>query len=144
MTRKPNDCTIRVHPCKPAAAQAAGATFGARSVSANHIARWNGSTWQTLGRGLSTAPHDLALYDGDLIAAGDFTMAGGVSANRVARWNGAAWQALGDGLTGCTGFGCVPRVRSLAVYGNHLFAAGNFTTAGENASLCLARWACAP
>ncbi len=40
----------------------------------------------------------LAVYNGELIAAGDFTMAGGVACNYIARWNGSSWQALFSGV----------------------------------------------
>ncbi len=50
----------------------------AGGVSANFIARWDGSAWQPAG--------------------GNFTIAGGLSANRIARWNGSGWQPLGSGI----------------------------------------------
>ena len=42
----------------------------------------------------------LAVYNGDLIAGGDFTSAGGASAAHIARWNGSSWQAVGSGIGG--------------------------------------------
>ncbi|HWY99363.1 MAG TPA: hypothetical protein VNY36_09770, partial [Bacteroidia bacterium] len=71
---------------------------------ANRIALWNGSSWQTLGSGMTTSsrnnnPHvgALAVYNGNLIAAGNFLYAGGVSASNIASWNGSAWQSLQGG-----------------------------------------------
>jgi hypothetical protein len=41
----------------------------------------------------------LTRFEGDLIAAGRFTLAGQTPAQHVARWDGAAWIPLGLGLS---------------------------------------------
>ena len=74
----------------------------------------------------------LAVYEGDLIAAGNFTTAGGVTVNRIARWNGETWSALGSGLNDAVG--------ALAVYNGELIAGGRFTTAGGVKANQIARW----
>jgi hypothetical protein len=75
----------------------------AGGVSANNIARWNGTTWQPLGTGMGGDSHPrvsaLMVYNDELIAGGYFTTAGGnVSAN-WARWRGCPPAAccLDDG-----------------------------------------------
>lgn len=35
------------------------------------------------------------LPNGDLVAGGEFDIAGGVSANKIARWDGTAWYGMG-------------------------------------------------
>jgi len=71
----------------------AGGNFTtAGGVSANRIARWNGSSWSPLGNGMGggnpyTFVSALSVYGNDLIAGGNFITAGGVSANKIARWN---------------------------------------------------------
>ena len=59
----------------------------AGGVSANNIARWDGSSWTPLGSGVNSAVYALAeLPNGDLVAGGYFTStADGVAANRIAR-----------------------------------------------------------
>ena len=77
-------------------------------TAANNIARWNGSTWASLGTGVTGgSPTSIrALYvfdDGSgpaLYVAGNFTNAGGVSVNNIARWNGSTWTGVGDGFDG--------------------------------------------
>ncbi|MBI3844946.1 MAG: hypothetical protein HY292_09940 [Planctomycetes bacterium] len=92
----------------------AGGTFtSAGGVPANHIARWNGSTWSSVGGGVDwndgSTPFVSALQVFDagtgpvLYATGSFNLAGGVSAIDVAGWNGSAWSPLGSGL-GLDGF----------------------------------------
>ena len=75
----------------------AGGSFNtAGGVSANYIARWNGSAWQSLGSGINNGVNNvvtsLTVYDNQLVAGGYFTTAGGASASRIARWNGSIWQ----------------------------------------------------
>lgn len=40
----------------------------------------------------------LTIYNGELIAGGDFTKAGSVTAKRIASWNSSDWQALASGM----------------------------------------------
>ncbi len=82
---------------------AAGNFSQISGVAAQNIARFDGTTWSSLGAGLGgfyarclTTFDDgtgLALY-----AGGDFTSAGGAPAARVAKWDGATWSALGPGI----------------------------------------------
>jgi trimeric autotransporter adhesin len=123
----------------------AGGNFTlAGGVPVHHIARWNGSTWSPLGSGLSggvfgTWVQSLCvLPDGDLIAGGNFTMAGGVSANRVARWNGSSWSALGSGIDTTSLQTQVYAVATLA--DGDLVVGGRFQRAGGVAVESLARW----
>jgi len=90
--------------------------------------------WSALGGGL-LAPGDvtaIAVYNGDIIAAGDFVMAGGVAANRIARWDGTTWAALGDGVNG--------EVYTLTVYNDELIVGGEFDTAGGGTVYGIAGW----
>jgi len=70
-------------------------------VTANRIARWDGSSWAPLGSGMnswegSSAVLALAvLRSGDLVAGGSFTRAGGLPSGYWARWSetGIPWVA---------------------------------------------------
>jgi hypothetical protein len=80
---------------------AGGMFTSAGGESANSIARWDGSTWEPLGSGMSgsmTMNHSivraLKVDGGALYAGGDFTSAGGASAYNLARWDGSRWQSL--------------------------------------------------
>ncbi|MEW6199365.1 MAG: hypothetical protein AB1601_11980 [Planctomycetota bacterium] len=81
----------------------------AGGANAKCIAKWNGTTWSSVGGGVfsNQAPAVLALhtFDGDgagprpplLIAGGDFGWAG-VAVNHIAAWDGVTWQALAGGV----------------------------------------------
>lgn len=87
-------------------------------VSAQNIARWDGTAWSPLGSGINgTVSYLEVAPNGDVIAGGVFTQAGGVAANNIARWDGLAWSPLGTGTY---------NVRALAVRstGEILVAAG--------------------
>src|SRR5206468_1173343 len=76
----------------------------------NYIAQWNGTNWQALGSGMNGTVYALAVYNGNLVAGGNFT----TPAQRVAQWTGANWQALGNGLNG--------GINALTVYNGNLVA----------------------
>ncbi|PAP77261.1 T9SS type A sorting domain-containing protein [Rubrivirga marina] len=62
------------------------------------VARWDGSTWTSLG-GANDWIFALGIGpDGTLYAAGRFTQIGGVAATRVARYDGTSWAAMGPGF----------------------------------------------
>jgi hypothetical protein len=113
---------------------AGGEFMTAGGVTANSIARWDGSSWQPLGSGMNGAVFRLVvLPNGDLVAGGNFTTAGGVTVNRIARWDDSSWAPLGSGMSGS--------VFALAVLPNdELVACGDFTSAGGGPSGYWARW----
>ena len=89
----------------------------------NNIAKWNGSSWSTLGTGVSSDVYALAVSGTDLYVGGGFTTCGGTSGcNRVAKWNGSSWSTLGSGVSSY--------VFALAVSGTDLYVGGLFTTCG--------------
>ncbi len=108
--------------------------------SANNIARWNGSTWSSLGSGMNSIVLALTVFNdggGDaLYAGGFFSTAGGTAANRIARWDGSVWSPLGSGMNS--------DVVALAVFndggGDALYAGGRFTTAGGTVADRIAKW----
>ena len=123
----------------------------AGSVTANKIARWDGSTWSALGSGVSGGQfpvvNALDVFDDGsgpaLFVGGSFTNAGGVPASRIAKWDGATWSALGSGLSGSAILDLLT-VNALTVFddglGPALYAAGDFTTAGGTPAKRVARW----
>jgi hypothetical protein len=112
---------------------AGGAFTSASGISANRVARWNGSTWSALVSGASNGVNgnvnaltvDLS---NNIYAGGTFTTAGQVNANNIARWNGTAWSVLDTGLNA--------NVTALTVdLSNNIYAGGTFTTTGGINSL---------
>src|SRR5436190_17288185 len=83
-----------------------GGSFAtAGGVTCNSIAAWDGASWRDLGGtsfpgSSSGSVLALAVYNGDLIAAGHFEGAGGVAAHNIARFDGTAWHAMSTGLDG--------------------------------------------
>lgn len=126
----------------------AGGIFGYVGANpADRIAKFDGSSWSTLGAGISgatpTSPAEvyaIAEFDDGMgpavYAAGNFTTAGGVGVANIARWNGSSWAPLGSGING--------PVFALAVYdsgqGPRLYAAGSFSMAGGVAASNIASW----
>ncbi|MFH0983184.1 MAG: hypothetical protein V2A79_16820, partial [Planctomycetota bacterium] len=121
---------------------AGGAFTTAGGVTANRIAKWNGTQWSPLGSGMNNDVRALAVFDDGsgpaLYAGGNFTTAGGVPANYIAKWDAAliAWSALGSGMNSS--------VMALTVFddgtGPALYAGGYFTTAGGVPANSIAKW----
>lgn len=112
-------------------------------IAASMIAAWDGTTWSALGSGLQgffdfspPGVHALTVYDGKLIAAGQFDTAGGVATSKIAAWDGTSWSALGTGMSGTA----VHSVEVLTVYDGKLFAGGSFDSAGGVEARNIASW----
>ncbi len=116
---------------------------------AHSIAMWDGSSWQSLGEGVSGPGYSsggkgaqegdgyspvkaLAIYNGNLIVAGSFNSAGGVADSSIAQWDGSNWSKVGKGFVGT--------ITSLAVYNGKLIAAGSFSQIGNAYVYSVAEW----
>lgn len=122
----------------------AGGNFvHAGGVTVNFIARWDGTSWSSLGGGTNGGIQpvtSLGVFDDGsgraLYAGGDFTVAGGVPASHIARWDGAHWSAVGGGMN----YG----VDAMAVFddgtGPALYAGGRFDAAGGGPANRIAKW----
>lgn len=110
------------------------------------IARFDGTTWHSVGGGVTapwgTGVSKLLVFDDgtgeQLYAAGSFSHAGGVPADRIARWNGSTWSALpGGAISGGS-------VYTMCVHddgsGSALYVAGDFTHVGGIPRRNVARW----
>jgi hypothetical protein len=112
-----------------------GGMFGAvGNTLATGVAKWNGSSWSSLGSGMSPV-YALAVSGNTLYAGGWFTTAGGTNASYIAQWDGTKWSPLGLGMGPMNGY-----VYALAVSGSTLYAGGFFSTAGGIAAPGVARW----
>ncbi len=89
-------------------------------------------SWHSLSTGTNGNVYATAVFNGNLIAAGDFTTAGGVTINRIAQWNGTNWSSLGNGMDSA--------VYALTIYNGELIAGGKFSTAGGVSCNRIARW----
>jgi len=108
----------------------------AGGLPATNIARWNGTNWSALGKGLrhydgpDTAGNGIVramvASHGKVFAGGEFSKAGDANVSNIAEWDGTNWTALGTG---------VGAVYALAATGSDIFA-GGFMSADNH----IARW----
>lgn len=118
----------------------AGGSFDyADNKVAYFIAKWSGTTWESVGGGLNGTSwvYAMAVYKDELYVAGGFSVADGKAVNKIARWDGTNWQTVGGGLTGSSG---PTGVYALAVYNNELYATGGFTSADGKPANYIAKW----
>ena len=114
------------------------------------VARWDGSSWDTLGSKVSGCA-DLACYAGvanlvvvgsDIYVGGEFGSIGGVSANAVASFRTGTtqtgkWEAMGGGFTDPNG---QVLVSGITAHNGQIYASGIFTNSGGVALQNMAVW----
>ena len=73
--------------------------FGqAGGITANGIAKWDGSQWQAVGNGFDGTVYAIGEYQGELFVGGAFEKNGTQSLDRLAKWDGNAWISPGFGF----------------------------------------------
>ena len=112
----------------------------AGAAPGRYIARWDGTSWSSIGA-LNVYSVNTSLVGFDdgtgpaLYVAGPVNIVG-TSVSYVARWNGTGWSALGAGLNGYA--------TAVAVHddgtGPALYVVGAFTAAGGQPASRIARW----
>ena len=103
------------------------------------ISRFDGTSWVTLGGGMSdaevVAAFGLRIYNGDLIVAGSFNRVGGFPG--VIAHNIAALERVGLGRDGRS---AIDAVVSITEHRGELACGGWFTQAGGGPAGSFARW----
>lgn len=110
---------------------AGGGFTTAGGIAVDHVARWDGAAWSSVGSGIDAELRALAASGNELFAGGRFAIAGGHPANNIARWDGTRWSALGSGTDNL--------VLALEVFGTELYAGGIFSAAGGKRSIFVAK-----
>lgn len=99
----------------------------------NKVARWDGTTWWSMGNGVDDgAVFKLIQYGSNITVGGSFTLIGGLPVNRVASWNSVNWSNLSFGMNG--------NIHAFYASGTSLYAGGEFTFAGINTAEKIALW----
>ncbi len=124
----------------------AGGSGATPALTANKVAKWDGSAWSALGAGdgngvgpalITRTVNALAVVGTDLYVGGFFTLAnvGGtgatpaLTANNIAKWDGGNWSAVGSGDgNGVNRVGSSGGVFALAANGTDLYVGGAFNS----------------
>jgi hypothetical protein len=117
----------------------AGGTFtNAGSLAVQRIAQWNGTSWSSLGNGITgngaASVNGIVVSGTNVYVTGNFTNAGSIAATNIARWNGTSWSALGSGLDP-THLGS-----AITAVGKDIYAGGSFSLAGDKPSQFIGHW----
>ena len=120
----------------------AGGGFSlAGGSAATNIAKWNGSTWSTVGSGLGGGVvYGLKVFDDGhgpaLYSGGHFP----VSGNHIEKWDGASWSTLGSGIGGDATTTVVSMTAFDDGHGASLHVSGTFQFAGGLGVANIAMW----
>ncbi|MEM8906929.1 MAG: T9SS type A sorting domain-containing protein [Bacteroidota bacterium] len=121
------------------------------SIDSNWVFVFDGNTLNKVGEGvyLTTATnfsnlpniYDIAEYNGQLVACGEFDRVGTASISGIMRWNGTNWEELGGGLSGnIPNNAPIMFPHQLLVDGDALYVIGNFRNAGGVEVNGIAKW----
>lgn len=126
---------------------AGGTITSAEGVSAQGVVRWNGSQWSPMGLGMGLPQtfggtvFEFAIWQGELYAAGDFTIetvATGEEIRGIARWNGTAWESVGGSFD--TNPSVLDHARSILATPQTLYLGGDFDSIGGVPIQGIAAW----
>jgi hypothetical protein len=97
------------------------------NTNADYIAKWTGSTWESLGTGTNSNVYAIVVNAGKIYMGGSFTSVGGLTlTDRIAIYSNGAWQPLDVDLPGT---GVI--YSFLPASDGSLYIGGAFSTAGE-------------
>jgi len=85
------------------------------------------------GLGPPALPLALHVWNGDLLAGGEFSLAGGTPATKLARWNGSTWSSMGSNEFSST-------VWAIEEFQGSLYAFGQFREVGPHTTWRAAKW----
>lgn len=120
----------------------AGGTFtNAGGSPCKNIAKWNGTSWSSVGGGVGPnqvlgVVHSLKVYNNELYVGGRIDSAGNVKVKNIAKWNGSNWSNVSGG----TNLPIYAKVRAMDTLNNKLYIAGVFDTIGVTPANNIAAW----
>ena len=105
----------------------AAGNFHNNTLDTYCIARWDGTSWSTLGgAGIEIGLYALEIYDEQLVVVGvDYHEASGMPVNGLASWDGAAWSTFDAYDDAQEQLGL-----AAAIYHGDLYVGGDFPTIG--------------
>ncbi|MEO5675114.1 MAG: T9SS type A sorting domain-containing protein, partial [Chitinophagales bacterium] len=105
-------------------------------AKSNAVLKFQDTSWILVGSCTGDA-HCLKVFDGKLIAGGEFSKINSTTVHYIAQYDGSTWSSIGNGFTGLD-----HDVECLAVYNGQLIAGGFFETEfGDTTQLNnIARW----
>ncbi len=101
----------------------AGGTF---TSPVSYLAKWNGTTWEQVGNGITGPVYSLAFKDQELYVGGLFSIAGSASVNNIAKWALGSWSDVGGGFNGQVN--CI----FINTTTEAIYAGGTFSLSGSN------------
>ena len=109
--------------------------------TANSVASWNGTTWQTYGlpddtQGDLPFNYRVIFYKNELYVGGNcYNIIDGNTNSDIVRYDGIAWHQVGNGL-----FGGLSYVSDMVIYHDELYVSGTFSLVDGNTGNKIMRW----
>ena len=109
----------------------------AGNVPSDNIAKWTGTSWNSLGQGLYCYVYggqvaSVGSYNGKIYAGGFPPMLFSSYPSGISQWDDSSWTNIGSGPNGC--------VDAFTVYNDELYVGGQFDSAGGYRANGIAKW----
>jgi hypothetical protein len=116
-----------------------GSFTAAGNAAADHLARYDGTSWSAVGDGIDNEVAALApTPDGGVVVVGDFSVSGELRVPGGGVWTGTSWRTFGQGVN-ADPFGN-GTVSAIVPDGAGAFVGGLFDQAGQLRVGSVARW----
>lgn len=109
----------------------------AGGITANGVARWDGTQWHAVGAGFNGTAYGLGMVNGSLYAGGEFTASGSTTLKGIARWDGTQWVNPGFGVSYSIA-GVKAYIHTIEQVGAYGIFEGGFNRAADGAATRIA------
>lgn len=95
------------------------------NITANYIAKWDGSNWSNLSAGVDNYVLAIECYEQNVFVGGSFKKVDNdITSHGIAKWNGTNWEAMDKGIT--SSWKGTPTVQDIAIDSDGLVYIGGF------------------
>jgi len=118
--------------------------FYSQQQSIMDIAMYKNNTWQSVGQGFFggfNGVNRLAVYKGELYAAGLIRKPDGNAGHGIQKWDGFSWSEVGTSLKFYkNNYGGNVIVHDMLIHNDELYVSGVFNYAGDVPAMGIAKW----
>jgi hypothetical protein len=102
-------------------------------LNLSNFAKWNGTTWSSVGSAYADVVGAMAVRGSDVYVASDqMVTLEQINSNPIRKWNGSSWSSVGPGMDG--------HVLALKLIDDNLYVGGDFSFVNGIAAGSIVKW----
>ena len=117
---------------------AGGILDSSGTIATNFVARWDGTSWDSVGKGLNSTVFNIDVFENELYAMGQFYKSDTTFILGVAKWNEPNWETVGS-ANDWVGWSSPIQVKSSITFKGEFYIGGMFENVPINMKK-IARW----